>query len=117
MNFFVSYLFYPLLLSATLGLYAASLFMGWSPSTVFLWLAIGRFAMLFAVEFLHPARPEWRMNWPNFKRDLKYSGQRWHSVVGQTGDRLAGAGLEPVQHRNRDRCTGPRGVPRIAAGL
>jgi sterol desaturase/sphingolipid hydroxylase (fatty acid hydroxylase superfamily) len=72
MNFFVSYLFYPLLLSATLGLYAASLLMGWKLSTVFLGWAIARFAVLFAVEFLHPARPEWRMNWPNFKRDLKY---------------------------------------------
>lgn len=71
-RFFVSYLFYPLLLLATLGLFATSLLHGWNLSTVFLGWGAARFAVLLTVEFLHPAKPEWRMNWPNFKRDLKY---------------------------------------------
>jgi len=72
MAFVVSYLFYPILLLGTLGLYAGSLMRGWDLSAVFLVWAAGRFALLMAVEFLHPAKQEWRMNWSSFKRDLKY---------------------------------------------
>lgn len=72
MAFFVSYVFYPLLLLATVGLFAASVSLGWDLAEVFMVLAGVRFALLLVVEFLHPARPEWRMTWPSFKRDLKY---------------------------------------------
>ncbi|MFG6485842.1 sterol desaturase family protein [Roseateles sp. BYS78W] len=71
-TFFVSYALYPLLLAATLGLYAASRVWHWDLARVFMGLAGTRLALMLAVETLHPARPEWRMTWPSFKRDLKY---------------------------------------------
>lgn len=69
---FIRYALYPLLLAATLLLFGAAVVEGWNLATVFAWLAGGRFALLLAVEFLHPARPEWRMTWRSFWRDLKY---------------------------------------------
>jgi sterol desaturase/sphingolipid hydroxylase (fatty acid hydroxylase superfamily) len=69
---FVSFAFYPLLLAATLTLFAAAVTRGWHLATVFAWMAGARFALLLAVELLHPARPEWRMTWSSFRRDLKY---------------------------------------------
>lgn len=70
--FFASYAFYPLLLLATLGGFAAAVSRGWDLARVFMVLAGVRLALLLGVEFLHPARPEWRMTWPSFRRDLKY---------------------------------------------
>jgi sterol desaturase/sphingolipid hydroxylase (fatty acid hydroxylase superfamily) len=72
MSFFVRHLFYPLLLGATLLLFAAAVLHGWDLATVFAGMGAGRFALLLLVEFLHPARPEWRMSWASFWRDLKY---------------------------------------------
>lgn len=72
MAFFVTYAFYPLLLAATLGLFVASTAMQWELARVFMLLAAARFALLLMVEFLHPARPEWKMTWASFRRDLKY---------------------------------------------
>lgn len=71
-NFFVSHAFYPLLLAATLGLFMASLALQWDLAKVFMILAGVRFVLLLAVEFLHPARPEWKMTRSSFWRDLKY---------------------------------------------
>lgn len=68
----VSHLFYPLLLGATLALFYASLRHGWDLATVFAGMAGARLVVLLAVEFGYPAKPEWKMNWPSFKRDLKY---------------------------------------------
>ena len=72
MRAIVSYVLYPLLLLGTLALFGASLALHWPLSTVFLWMAAGRLALLLLVEFLHPARPAWRMSWASFRRDLKY---------------------------------------------
>jgi len=72
MALFISYAFYPLLLAATLGMFAASLALHWDLARVFMVMAGLRFALLLAVEFLHPARPDWKMSWPSFRRDLKY---------------------------------------------
>ena len=69
---FVSRAFYPLLLAATLLLFAASVAHRWNLATVFAWMAGGRFVLMLAVEFLHPARPEWKMTRASFVRDLKY---------------------------------------------
>jgi sterol desaturase/sphingolipid hydroxylase (fatty acid hydroxylase superfamily) len=69
---FISYALYPLLLAATLALFAIAVAHGWNLATVFAWMASARLALLLAVEFLHPARPEWRMTWRSFWRDLKY---------------------------------------------
>lgn len=69
---FVSYLFYPLLLSITLCLYFGALAYGWNLATVFAWMAGLRILLLLAVEFLYPAKAEWKMTWASFRRDLKY---------------------------------------------
>jgi sterol desaturase/sphingolipid hydroxylase (fatty acid hydroxylase superfamily) len=69
---FVSFTFYPVLLVATLLLFATSLVEGWDLARVFAWMAGVRITLLLAVEFLHPARPEWRMTVQSFWRDLKY---------------------------------------------
>ena len=69
---FISYAFYPLLLTMTLGLYFCALQEGWNLAEVFVWMASGRMLLLLAVEFLHPAKPEWKMSWGSFRRDLKY---------------------------------------------
>jgi sterol desaturase/sphingolipid hydroxylase (fatty acid hydroxylase superfamily) len=71
-TFFVSYLFYPLLLGATLLLFALSGAKGWNLAKVFAWMGGARLALFLVVEFLFPARPEWRMTWASFRRDLKY---------------------------------------------
>jgi sterol desaturase/sphingolipid hydroxylase (fatty acid hydroxylase superfamily) len=68
----VSYLFYPLLLGATLALYFAAGVNDWNLATVFAWMAGARMALMLAVEFSFPAKPEWKMTWPSFRRDLKY---------------------------------------------
>lgn len=69
---FARYALYPLLLAATLALFAASQWRHWNLATVFAWLAGTRFVLLIGSEFLFPARPEWRMSWASFRRDLKY---------------------------------------------
>jgi sterol desaturase/sphingolipid hydroxylase (fatty acid hydroxylase superfamily) len=87
---FVSYGLYPLLLAATAGLYALSRSRGWDLARVFMGLAGVRLLLLLTVEAGFPARPEWRMNWSNFRRDLKYM-----AVNGATGalTKLLPAGL------------------------
>ena len=69
---FVSRVFYPLLLAVTPALYFGALEHGWNLATVFAWMAGTRMLLLLAVEFLYPAKPEWKMTWPSFRRDLKY---------------------------------------------
>ena len=80
---FVSYAFYPLLLAATLLLFTMSLINGWNMATVFAWMAGTRFVLLLLAELLRPARPQWRMTWASFRRDLRYL-----AVNGGTGAAL-----------------------------
>ncbi len=83
---FVTYAFYPLLLAATLGLYVSSLTWHWDLAKVFMVLAGVRFVLLLTTEFLFPVRPEWKMTWRSFKRDLKYmavnGGTAWVLTLG-----------------------------------
>lgn len=69
---FISYGLYPLLLSTIVALVMGSRHFAWDLATVFAWMAGVRFALLLLVEFWHPAKPEWKMTWPSFRRDLKY---------------------------------------------
>lgn len=71
-NRFISYVLYPLLLVATVGLFAASMTWQWDLARVFMILAVVRLALLLTIERLYPARRQWQMTWPSFKRDLKY---------------------------------------------
>jgi sterol desaturase/sphingolipid hydroxylase (fatty acid hydroxylase superfamily) len=68
----VSYGLYPLLLAATLSLYTAALMLRWDLAKVFVWMASARMVLLLAVEYLYPAKAEWKMTWASFRRDLKY---------------------------------------------
>lgn len=69
---FIRYALYPLLLLGTLTLFGLSVALQWSLGSVLLWMGAGRLALLLLVEALHPARPQWRMSWASFRRDLKY---------------------------------------------
>ena len=69
---FISYGFYPLLLGITAALYFAAPAHGWNLATAFAWMAGIRMAVLLLVEFLFPAKPEWKMTRSSFWRDLKY---------------------------------------------
>ena len=71
-EYFITYAFYPLLLATTLGLYLSALQNSWNLAEVFVWMAAGRMLLLLIVEFWHPAKPEWKMTWGSFRRDLKY---------------------------------------------
>lgn len=62
----------PALLGSTLGLFFLAQHHGWNLATVFAWMAGGRFVLLLLIEFWLPAKPEWRMTWSSFWRDLKY---------------------------------------------
>lgn len=62
----------PVLLGGTLGLFFLARHQGWALATVFAWMAAGRFALLLLLEFWLPAKPEWKMTWSSFWRDLKY---------------------------------------------
>ena len=73
MTTFVTYLLYPLLLASTLLLYMGALKFEWHLATVFAWMAGGRLVVLLIVEYLYPAKPQWKMTWASFKRDLKYA--------------------------------------------
>jgi sterol desaturase/sphingolipid hydroxylase (fatty acid hydroxylase superfamily) len=73
MSRFVRYWFYPLLLVVTLAAAILTLRSGGNLQRAFAWFAFGRLVLLFAVEWLHPFRREWRMTWRSFLRDLKYA--------------------------------------------
>ncbi len=64
----------PVLLGGTLGLFFLARHQGWALATVFAWMAAGRFVLLLLLEFWLPAKPEWKMTWASFWRDLKYMG-------------------------------------------
>ena len=71
MTNFVTYLLYPILLASTLALYLGALTFQWNLATVFAWMAGVRLVLLLVVEYLYPAKLEWKMSWTSFKRDLK----------------------------------------------
>ena len=71
-NNLVSYLFYPLLLACTLALFFVALARQWNLANVFSWMTGTRLMVLLVVEYLHPAKAEWKMTWASFRRDLKY---------------------------------------------
>ncbi len=72
MDTLVSYCFYPLLLISTISLFFIALNQQWNLASVFVWWAIARMLVLLLVEYLHPAKAEWKMTWASFRRDLKY---------------------------------------------
>jgi sterol desaturase/sphingolipid hydroxylase (fatty acid hydroxylase superfamily) len=68
----IRYGLYPTLIVVIVSLYLLSKANDLPLSKVFLWMSLGRFVLLLALEFAFPARPCWRMTWRSFARDLKY---------------------------------------------
>lgn len=68
----MAYLLSPVLLGATLLLFFSAQYYGWNLATVFAWMSGVRILLLLGIEFQFPAKPEWKMTWPSFRRDLKY---------------------------------------------
>ena len=71
----IPYMLYPLLLVITLGLFIEAVAHDWSAEKMaraFAWMAAGRIVLLLAIEYFFPAKPDWKMTWSSFKRDLKY---------------------------------------------
>lgn len=68
----IAYLLSPALLGATLLLFFSAQHYGWNLATVFAWMSGARILLLLGIEFQFPAKPEWKMSWPSFRRDLKY---------------------------------------------
>ncbi len=68
----ITYLLSPLLLGGALLLFVSAQTYGWSLATVFAWMSGARILLLVLIERCFPARPEWRMTWSSFRRDLKY---------------------------------------------
>lgn len=60
--------------------------------TVFAWMAGGRLVVLLIVEYLYLAKPQWKMTWASFKRDLKYMVVNGGFAFAKTGNSLVGAG-------------------------
>jgi len=68
----VRYGLYPFLLVATLGFALWAITSGKELSSAFAWVMGARFAFLLGFEFMLPMKPEWRMSWRSFGRDLLY---------------------------------------------
>lgn len=68
----ITYLLYPILLISIFVLFYVSKSFGWELKKTFAIMAGIRFLILFTMEFLFPAKEEWKMTWKSFFRDLKY---------------------------------------------
>lgn len=76
----ITYGLYPFLLVLGLGVCALAILLDWDVSRTYTYMAIGRFVLLFGLEFIFPINPEWKMTWPSFFRDVKY-----FIAIGLTG--------------------------------
>ena len=70
---FITYAFYPMMLIITGVVAYVSLEAAWAPVAILTWFAVFRFASLLGIEFLFPAKQEWKMTWASFWRDIKYA--------------------------------------------
>jgi sterol desaturase/sphingolipid hydroxylase (fatty acid hydroxylase superfamily) len=80
MKIIITYGLYPFLLVLGLGVCALAILLDWDVSRTYTYMAIGRFVLLFGLEFIFPINPEWKMTWPSFFRDVKY-----FIAIGLTG--------------------------------
>lgn len=68
----ISYFLYPILLITIFILFFFSQRYEWELKKAFLVMAVIRFLVLLILEFIFPAKKEWKMTWMSFFRDLKY---------------------------------------------
>lgn len=76
----ITYGLYPFLLVLGLGVCALAILLDWNVSLTYTYIAIGRFVLLFGLEFIVPINAEWEMTWTSFLRDVKY-----FITIGLTG--------------------------------
>lgn len=68
----VQWLTWPILFAFNIVLDLYAITQGWNYPSVLTALTITNLAILVTLEFLFPVRPEWKMTWRSFFRDLKY---------------------------------------------
>ncbi|HQU85877.1 MAG TPA: sterol desaturase family protein [Pyrinomonadaceae bacterium] len=69
---FVTYGLYHFLLTVHIVKCSLAIYYEWDFKTVSMFISAPQFILLFAVEFLFPAKQEWKMTWKSFFRDLKF---------------------------------------------
>ncbi len=68
----ITYGLYPLLLTVHIIKCSLAIYYEWDLKTVAMYIAAPQFVLLIAIEFLFPAKQEWKMTWKSFFRDLKF---------------------------------------------
>lgn len=68
----ITYGIYPFLLTVHIITCSLAIYNEWDFKTVSLYVSIPQSILLLAIEFLFPAKSEWKMTWKSFFRDLKF---------------------------------------------
>jgi sterol desaturase/sphingolipid hydroxylase (fatty acid hydroxylase superfamily) len=68
----ITYGLYPFLLTVHIVTSSLAIYNEWDFKTVSLYVSAPQFVLLLAIEFLFPAKQEWKMTWRSFFRDLKF---------------------------------------------
>lgn len=68
----ITYGLYPFLLTVHIVTCLLAIYNEWDFKTVSLYVSAPQFVLLLAIEFLFPAKQEWKMTWRSFFRDLKF---------------------------------------------
>ena len=69
---YITYGLYPTLLITHIVISSLAIGLGWDLKKVALLTGVPQFILLFAIEFIFPLKPEWKMTRKSFIRDLKY---------------------------------------------
>lgn len=73
MKVVIKYGLYPFLLFTIITLFTLSYKFQLDYAKVFAWMGAGRFVLLLTVEYFFPMKPQWKMTWKSFYRDLKWA--------------------------------------------
>jgi sterol desaturase/sphingolipid hydroxylase (fatty acid hydroxylase superfamily) len=68
----ITYGLYPFLLTVHTVKCLFATYYEWDLKSVAMYIAAPQFVLLITIEFLFPAKQEWKMTWKSFFRDLKY---------------------------------------------
>ena len=68
----ITYGLYPFLLTIHITTCSLAIYNQWDFKTVSTYISAPQFMLLFVIEFLFPAKQEWKMTWKSFFRDLKF---------------------------------------------
>lgn len=68
----IAYGLYPFLLTFHIVTCSLAIYNEWDLKTVAAYVSTPQFVLLFVIEFLFPAKQEWKMTWRSFFRDIKF---------------------------------------------